>query len=389
MPNHLFNYEIRFKKTFNLIEEEELDYILITNLQNLYWLTGTAQYGVLLLSKTGESNLFIRRNFFRAQKESVLKDVIELKKTSQIVEYLKKDHPSLENLRIGMELDTLPASYFLSYQSMLKGVEIVNIEIKLRRLRMIKDSAELEIMRQAGKVAEKSQEVIPQILKPGIRENEVAAEVMHASMKNGSMHFTIVNGYLKNWFILASGKNLWVPSTFPILSGSGTSNAVPYCYSDRRLVKGDIVMCDYAVLYQGYHADHARTYFVETYPENFKERYLLLKNTYLDVANEYLRAGNSIKLIHEKIKAILDEKNLGTYFQGDGYYYQGLGHGLGLELDEPPYILANNEEILEENMVISLEPKIIIPNWGAIDLEDNFIIKKGRPEQITNSPYLF
>ena len=89
------------------------------------------------------------------------------------------------------------------------------------------------------------------------------------------------------------------------------------------------------------------------------------------------------------MKERLDKEGLGKYFQGDGYYYQGLGHGVGLELDEPPFILPNNETILKENMVISLEPKIIIPEWGAIDLEDNFIIKKGKPEQITKTAYLF
>jgi len=390
MSKPLFDYKSRLNKVRSLIEENELDYALITNLQNLYWLSGTAQYGLLLVHKTKEPTLFIRRNFFRAQKESILENVIELKKTSQILDYLKKQEGTIEKLKIGMELDSLPASYMLNYQNLLKGARFENIEMKVRELRMIKDTKELRIHRLAGKMAQKNQEAIPPMLKPGVKEYEIAAEVMNTSMKNGSMHYCIFNGMLENWFIVTSGENLWTSSTFPaVLTGDGHSNANPIGYSKRTIKKGDIVMCDYAQITQGYHADHARTYYVETIPDLFKERYLILKNAYLETVEEYLRDGNPISIIYNRMKEILEKEGLGKYFQGDGYYYQGLGHGVGLELDEPPFVVPNNETILRENMVISLEPKIIIPNWGAIDLEDNFIIRKGRPERITNTAYLF
>jgi Xaa-Pro aminopeptidase len=188
---------------------------------------------------------------------------------------------------------------------------------------------------------------------------------------------------------LASGKNLSTPSYFPILSGGGLSEAIPYGYSDRTIRKGDIVMCDYAVNYKGYHADHARTFYVDKLPKKFKERYLILKNAYEEIKSKYLRAGIKTDTIFKKMKALLEKENLGKFFQGNGYYYQGLGHGIGLELDEPPGIVLNKGMELRENMVIALEPKIIIPEWGAIDLEDDFIIKDGKPEQITNTTYLF
>lgn len=389
MSQNEFNFKLRIKKVLAFIEKNNLDYILITNLQNLYWLSGTGQYGVMLIHKKNEPVIFIRRNFFRAQEESKLYELVELKKTSQIIEYIKKENRNLDDLNIGMELDSLPASYYLNYLKLLKGSQIINIEIELRKLRMIKDQKEIEILREAGKIAQKAQERIPKILKPGIKEYEVAAEVMQESMKNKSMHFSIVNSYLENWFIVASGENLWTPSTFPVLAGNGHSNAIPMCYSDRTINKGDIVMCDYAILYKGYHADHARTLFLDPAPENFKKRYTILKKIYEEVVEKYLREGTTVNVIYNEMKKKLDEEKLGKFFQGDGYYYQGLGHGIGLELDEPPFITSRNDLELKENMVIALEPKIIIPEWGAIDLEDNFIIKKGKPERITNTKYLF
>lgn len=385
-----FDYESRLDKTKALMKRLELNFLIITNIQNLYWLSGTAQYGVLVLSEYEKPALFIRRNFFKAQEKTHIDNIIELKKTSQIKEYLDKSSKSLDSIKIGMELDSLPASFYLYYKDMLNGAEIKNVELELRRLRMVKDKKELELYRKAARVAQKAQERIPKVLKPGIKEYEVAAEVIHTAMKNQSVHFSNVNStFGENWLILASGENLWTPSYFPILSGDGISNAIPYGYSDRKIKEGDIIMCDYAINYRGYHADHARTYFLETYPENFKERYLILKNIYDEIKGDFLKAGVPVSKIYNRMKNLLEKENLSDYFQGNGYYYQGLGHGIGLELDEPPAILPNNDLKLEENMVIALEPKIIISEWGAIDLEDNFIIKQNGAEQITNTAYLF
>jgi Xaa-Pro aminopeptidase len=384
-----FDYDSRIKKVKRLLEENNLDFILITNLQNLYWLTGTAQYGLLLIPKNEPPILFVRRNFYKAKKESIIHDMRELEKTAQIKEYLKSNNSSLKNLSMGMELDSLPTSFYLYYKNLFQGINISNTELDLRKLRMIKDKKELKIFREAGRVAQKTQEVIPNILKPGIKEHEIAAEIMKTAIKNQSVHFSNVNAtFGRNWFILASGKNLWTPSYFPILSGEGMSQAVPYGYSKRTIQKGDIVMCDFAINYKGYHADHARTFYVGEAPPHFNERYLLLKNTYLDVVEEYLKPKTPVNILFNEMKKRLDEHNLGKFFEGNGYYYQGLGHGLGLELDELPNITSKNTTKLEENMVIALEPKIIIPEWGAIDLEDDWIIKKNGAERITNTEYL-
>lgn len=386
-----FKYKTRLEKAYSLLERQDLDYGIITNIQNLYWLSGTAQYGSLLLSKDKWATLFIRRNYFKGKEESVLENVIEMKKTSDLKNHILNQEQRLDGLKIGMELDSLPASYYLYYKDFLNGANIKNMELPLRKLRMVKDQKELEIFRKAGKIAQKTQERIQEVLKPGIKEYEVAAEVVYKAMKNKSVHFSKINNeFGENFLILASGKNLYTPSYFPVLSGAGLSKAVPYGYSDRVIKKEDIVMCDYAVNYKGYHADHARTFYVgDSLPKKFKERYLILKNAYEEIKSEYLRAGVLTNTIFKKMEALLEKEGLAKYFQGNGYYYQGLGHGIGLELDEPPGIVAKKGIELEENMVIALEPKIIIPNWGAIDLEDDFIIKKGKPEQITNTPYLF
>ena len=104
-----FNHQMRIDKVRAFVEENNLDYILFTNIQNIYWLTGTGQYGVLLFDRINEPILFIRRNIFRAKEESNLEEIIELKKTSQIKDHLKNEKKTINNLKIVMELYSIHA----------------------------------------------------------------------------------------------------------------------------------------------------------------------------------------------------------------------------------------------------------------------------------------
>ena len=136
----------------------------------------------------------------------------------------------------------------------------------------------------------------------------------------------------------------------------------------------------------GYTSDHARTYFVGKNPN---EKYIKIYN-FLLVARE-----KAIEQMQDGLKirdfCLTIEKNIPkeyqNYIQGYNQYREGFGHGIGLCLDELPFLVKNSKQEFKENMVIAFEPKIIIPGWGAINFEDDFIIKKdGSPEHITNSP---
>lgn len=388
-PKIEFDFPSRIKAVQKLMDKKNIDVLFLTNLSNIYWLTGTAQYGNLIVFPDKDPALFIRRNFFRAKSETNLKNLFELKSTKILVEYLSKEVELNDKTNIATEFTTLPVSYYNYFNKLLNFRIITDIGEDMRNLRMIKDSNEISIHREAAKIAQKTQEIIPNFLKPGVSENEIAGEMVRIAKRNGAEHFSVYNSWFaQNWFIVASGENQWIPSSFPILAGRGNSAAIPFGMSDKKLKSGDTLVADYAMCYKGYHSDHARTYLVDQVPKDFKERAEHLFEAYRLGISE-LRPRKRVSEVFDAMKNYLVSKGLGKYFEGDGYYYQGLGHGIGLELDEPPFFLSNNDTTLHENMVISLEPKIIIPNWGAVNFEDNFVIKNGPPEILTKTPYIF
>ena len=101
---------------------------------------------------------------------------------------------------------------------------------------------------------------------------------------------------------------------------------------------------------------------------------------------ELFKHGSKINEIYEALEKNLPE-NLRQFVQGYEEYRVGMGHGIGLSLDELPFIVKNSKQTLLEGNVIAFEPKIVIPEWGAINFEDDFIIGKDGYEQITHSPF--
>ncbi len=392
IPRHAF--QARMKKTQDWISG--VDALALHSLQNIYWLTGTAQFATLIVPRPelGEPVLFVRRNIERAKQECTTCEVRPLVKTTDWADYLKTLFGSFNGRGVGIELSMLPTTYYLRYEKMLAGAKIAEVGEQFRRLRMVKDSYEIARHTDAGQIVSKTQAAAREACKPGVTESEVAGEMVKVARANGAEHYSnyYSRSFFFNWFIVASGQpgdgqNLWVPSTFPIMSGAGTDPAIPYGPGTRVLRSGDMVVADYAVIYKGYHADHCRSYLVDGIPDGYKQRYESLMHAYL-CGIEVLRAGSTAEAVFNAMKQELKIDGLDKNFCGDGTYYQSVGHGLGLELDEPPIFIQGDTTPLEENMVVSLEPKIIIPGWGAINFEDNFIIKKGAPVKLTPTPYL-
>nr|MDO8085781.1 Xaa-Pro peptidase family protein [Candidatus Sigynarchaeum springense] len=402
----MFDFKARLKKAQAWIEGSRHDAIVLINTRNIYWLSGSAQASHLVINKGKDPILLVRRNIDLAREHSWFpKEWIRpLGSTRDTIDAVINELPEGKG-KVGMELNGLPASYYLSFaKGFGSGVQIENVSEGIRGLRMVKDAGELEKIAAAAKVAEKTQEVVYEMTMnhfvPGTTERDIAAEMVHVAKKNRSEHYCIYDNNAftnyNNFFIVTSGDALWKPSTFPIMSGAGFSPAIPFGPSDKVLKEGDMLVCDYAVLVDGYHADHARSYVINgVYPKYYKDRYRNLKLAYeraSDAMVPGMKASDLFKIAENELARIGDPEpgiKIEKYFEGNGQYYQGFGHGIGLELDEPPFILKTVDTPLEAGMAISLEPKIMVPGWGAINFEDNFIMAAGKkPRRLTNTRYL-
>lgn len=371
----------RLSKIKSAMDQQQIDCILLFGSRNIYYASGTAQFSIGLIPRDSDPKIFIKRNYERGKSETWIKDIAQLGSTSDVIKEVKAR--GLDKSKIGIEMDFVRVNQFLKLKKELDA-NFVDINPLFYQLRMIKDELEIECFRKSARAAENVQKVCRETLRPGISEMEVAAEVTREAKLNGSWN-PVTNFYWdSNGFVLASGENLYTPGDFPILSGVGNTKATPRSASNRLLKEGDIFVLDFATNVEGYHADHARTYIIGKPTPKYIKLYKLVQKALQGIENTRL-VGKEIGALFEEIKQQMGDYQ--DYFQGFNGYRQGLGHGVGLELDEPPGIVANNKNLFQEGMVLALEPKLIIPGWGAIDFEDTVHLTNDATIVLTNSPF--
>jgi len=363
------------------MQTQDIDCIILFGSRNIYYASNTAQFSICLIPRDAEPVIFIKRNFERGQQETWINNVVRLNSTDDVINEIKAQ--GLEGGKIGIEMNLVRVNQYLKLQRDLRA-DFVDINPLFYKLRSIKDKSEIESFKKAAKAAMNVQKACREFLQPGITELDVAAEVSREAKINGSWNPVASSYWDGNGFVLASGENLYSPGDYPILSGVGLSNATPRSASNRVLKEGDIFVLDFACNVDGYHADHARTYYIGNPPSKYIKLYSLVQKALEYIENQALM-GKEIGALFKEVKQKLGQYQ--EYFQGFGDYKQGLGHGVGLELDEPPAIVEQNTEKFKEGMVIAFEPKLIIPGWGAIDFEDTVHIKQIKPEVLTPSPF--
>lgn len=329
-----------------------LDGILITNPYNRRYMsefTGTA--GVLLISLT-DAKLIVDGRYIE-QAHNQAKQFDSVLHNKNLLEVINQQIQTLNIKKLGIEADHTTVTQLNHYHEKLT-VELINTSNLVESLRMIKTEEELVQMREAARIAEKAFEHILGVIKPGITERDICAELIFQMQMHG-----------------ASGS-----SNDPIVA-SGVRSALPHGRAtDKVIEKGDMLTLDYGAVYNGYMSDMTRTVAVGEPPSELKKIYEIVLNT-LEYTKEKARPGLSVKDFDKLARDYIEKHGYGQYF------VHGIGHGLGLELHEAPTVAAN--ELLEENMVFTVEPGIYIAGLGGVRLEDDIVIKKDGIENLTPS----
>ena len=194
------------------------------------------------------------------------------------------------------------------------------------------------------------------IVKPGMTEKELALELEFFMRKQG-----------------ASGLS------FTTIVASGIRSSMPHgVASDKVIEKNDMLTLDFGCMYNGYCSDMTRTFVVGTADERQKELYNIVLETQLKVL-EAIKPGARCKEIDA-----LSRKIIGGYGYGE-FYGHGLGHGVGLEIHELPVLNGTSEFVLEENMVVTDEPGIYLPDFGGVRIEDTVLVTKDGYDLISRS----
>jgi Xaa-Pro aminopeptidase len=355
-----------------------IDAALISQPQDLFYLTGTAQPCNLLVPAEGEPTLFARRfgALVRAQTDLRVVDGAGFGAVKAELNGAR---------RLGMELDVLPAALVRKAEAAF-GREIVDCAGLLLEQRMVKEPEEIDALRAAARLFTAAHEAIVAHLRPGIAEHELSGEVARALRRAG--HAGLVaqrrwDAALQPEGAMASGENLATISGGPItVSGIGLSRAVPFGASRRPVQRGDLLNIDVGLNLAGYHADMARTYVVIDASDEVIERAVQVR-ALQDACLAAIRPGVAAGDVYAAGLAVARAAGVEAIFQGRGPY---VGHGIGLELDEPPVLGPGATTPLAEGMVLAIEPKLIDPAFGAVNLEDDIVVTADRWELLSDLP---
>jgi Xaa-Pro dipeptidase len=356
--------------------------------RDVFYLAGTAQPANLLVVPGRPPVLFARRYVELARAESVVEDVVEAAGLGPVRERLQAF--DVRAGRIGMTLDLLPAALYLKTRATFADYSIEDVSDVLLAQRAVKDEHEIETLRRAALSFDAAHAAIVEHARPGVSELEVSAEVMRALRVAG--HDGIVfqrrwDGVLQPEGAIASGENLWPISALAIaINGVGLGRAVPFGASRRVLQAGDLLNIDVGLCVDGYHGDMARTYSLgEPAPE--VRRHAAIVRACEDAAFDATVVGAPARAPYEAAREVARSCSVEEWFQGHGRYHGPyIGHGIGLELDEPPVLGPGVETPIEEGMVLTIEPKLIVPGLGAVNFEDDVVVRAGGPEYLSELP---
>lgn len=338
------------------LREQELDGVVVSKLENLHYFSGfTGDDSMLVIGMNTAQLVTDFRYVEQAAREAPDFKVKKQEKglLKRVAEVINEDGLS----RVGFEGGSLCYDWHRKIAGQLHDVDFTH-SVSLDSLRQVKSQEELACIRRAMEIGDEAFEYILTYIRPGISELDVAAALENCMRQNGSQR----------------------PS-FDTIVASGKRGSLPHGTATEKLINvGEFVTMDYGAVYKGYHSDMTRTVCMGRADEKQRHVYsTVLKAQELGVS--LVQPGASGKEVDRLVRQQIAEAGYGRYFG------HGLGHSVGLEIHEEPRLSPSSTcEALAENMLVTVEPGIYIPDWGGVRIEDTVVVKEGGCEILTHSP---
>ncbi|NIN66501.1 MAG: M24 family metallopeptidase [Anaerolineae bacterium] len=359
-------HQQRLDKLARALREERVAVMVIVPGANLRYLTGLEMYPTeritLALFPVGEKPLLILPELEAPRAEARLATEVSL------YSYSDQEGPDPAFRRAASDLDLKGETIGVEHLRMRvlelrrmeqysSGCQFVDGEPLLSQLRIIKDDEEIEAMRRAAEVNEDTFRHVMELIRPGVEERELATAWQKAALD-------------------AAGGDL--PET-PIVA-SGPNGASPHTTATGRPIeKGDLVTIDGFLRSDGYYSDITRTYALGEVDEELANIYSIVQEANA-AGREIIKPGVKAEEVDLAARQVIEKAGYGEYF------IHRTGHGLGLEIHEPPYMVEGNEQILEPGMAFTVEPGIYLPGRGGVRIEDNVVVTEDGCESLTTLP---
>ena len=332
-------------------------YLILNSANLIYFLGSDAPAALLISAKDAEIVYVYGKNYEQTKTECANFKVESIESDENL---LIKIIRQIKNCKIKrLAIDSLNVLNWQTLASVCsKDVAIEVNDIFIESLRRIKDKDEIERMRKAGELTSEGMHAACQAIKPGLKECEIAAEIEYAMRKKGSGS-----------------------TAFESIVASGNYSAFPHggC-SERVIHEGDLVVVDIGATYKFYCSDMSRT-FVAGKPSPKQQKIYNIVKEAQDATLSIIKSGVPIADVDLTARKVITTAGFGEYF------VHRTGHGVGLDVHEPPSLTHLTKDLLVAGNVVTIEPGIYIPNFGGVRIEDTVLVTKTGYEKLTNGPY--
>ncbi|HKW34382.1 MAG TPA: Xaa-Pro peptidase family protein [Candidatus Acidoferrum sp.] len=350
-------FQHRRRALGRLFHESRIDSLLVTHPANWLYLTGfTGESGALVVSKNGTTLITDGRFVVQAKGETTGVRIREQKGT--VLESAAETLREARARRVGFDAIHVTVAQLQNARKAAKGrLKWIPAPAMVEALRARKDAAELAQMRKAAALAVEIVESAIGLLKPGVCEREVGAEIEYQMRKRGAFG-----------------------PAFETIVAFGSRAALPHARpTAKRLRKNELVVLDLGVILGHYCSDITRTVFVGRAPKRIQTWYKAVLEAQ-GAAISSVGVGVSCGAVDAAARRVLEGYGLGRFF------VHSTGHGLGLEVHEDPRVARGQARLLEPGNVVTIEPGVYSEGIGGIRIEDDVAVHAGRTEVLTRAP---
>jgi len=374
----------RISRFQSLLRREGIAAAFIQQLIDRFFFSGTIQDGVIIIPAEGVPIYLCRRSVSRAKAESPL-EILPFRSFKEIPGSLGGLGIS-ESAKLGLELDVIPAALYFRYKSMLPDAEWADLGGLAREVRAVKSPFEIERIRAAGIQVGKVMELALEILSAGMREVDFVSTLEKRARELGHQGILRMRGFNQELFYghIFSGEHSALISHIDApLGGKGMNPSVAQGAGFRAIEKGDPVIVDFVGNVGGYLIDQTRVIFIGEVDDEFSEGFHQAR-TIQDAVISATKAGETWSSLYDVAIATAGELGVEDRFLGPpGEQVRFVGHGVGLEVDEYPFLAPRFEQDLLPGMVFALEPKIFHPGKGVTGIEDTYLVTDDGTERLT------
>jgi Xaa-Pro aminopeptidase len=347
----------RVGKLRGLLRERELPAMLVTDMENIRYLSGFTGSNAAVVV-TGSEARFITDSRYTVQagKECPGFTIRTCASSAGMADTVAEQLQEMGLTRLGFEADHLTVAAFEKWREKLPEIEWLPAEGVVEALRMVKDAEELKRIREAAALADRTFEHILPYLKPGASERDIAIEIEYFMKRAGAEK-----------------------EAFDTIVASGARSAMPHGRASEKLLEaGDFVTMDFGARLHGYHSDLTRTVVIGKATERQREIYETVREAQ-ETGLKAIRAGVTGKDADAAARAVIEAKGFGENFG------HGLGHGLGRTVHDGGSLSPRSETTLAAGMVMTVEPGIYLDGWGGVRIEDDVVVTENGCEVLTRS----